>query len=888
VSGDNPQEDTDDTSGYRNRMKRFFSHFAIVVAIGEHAADLIRTLGRVGRNGDAGKDGQKPAKGEKDTAAQPEATQVKRTISATINEDKPTVLRIDTPDVRTVVTVEPPASSGTADKQQSAKEAGKGTDKSPDAQAGSRSQETPKDPAKDKPSAGPSDPTPTRSEKTVTLEITTATDPMAKFAQTCSSDGNRKKKSSKGYMSTRVLRFFERNAGWFTLFAALLLALILAYISTASGSNKRIPSAYFAPVALFGAGMLLLFSVLLFTRPLKVHSDIDAIFRFAWFFAVVVAIFGVMFLILGVEGLGDRDLWAMGKGTGDCPGCTQINITVGPCKQQTAATGGDSGVCPDAGEKRVAATDTTQTVTDKSRRRSPYLLTVVLGCDYNSVVYRNPKGLRGLISRATAKPSTAKDAATGGTSTTSPSDVLDSIDAHGYQAGMPEGVNCGELPPQWLIVLGGTILDCDYDGSCPKPQYRDIAALEREHRGAEAELKNAWRLNRIARDASDARSLLEGVDLTESERVQLERQITDAPAVGPFEERARHAKLELESARRSSGLELNIAGSPVLGGVVVPVFFLAIALMGALINMVRKLPEFQERIEGSYKEEFDTKLASSGEVKTPISWEYARDLVVFQIIQVLTAAGVAVLAYSWARPEQQATTVIIAFAAGFSSEIFLEAIRGVVDRALALGPRPPRVRAMMMPGDTGDRNVDVPPRGPVNAPTSGSAGAAAARAGSFKVGALVRLIQPVGVARPGAQGVVIAIARDGELIVQTTLDHTGAALSVRLPSQSPSAFELVGASPRGSATASKPTPANQRGAGNQSATANQTGGTAQNSDTAQNTPANPADAPNQSRAESAGGANASVAAPPAQGAQAEGDDQTPAGDDASHSSGPVG
>ena len=75
----------------------------------------------------------------------------------------------------------------------------------------------------------------------------------------------------------------------------------------------------------------------------------------------------------------------------------------------------------------------------------------------------------------------------------------------------------------------------------------------------------------------------------------------------------------------------------------------------------------QERIEPGYKREFESKLATSGDTQIPVSWAYARDLVVFQIIQVLSAAGIAILAYSWARPEDQATTVIIAFAAGFSS-----------------------------------------------------------------------------------------------------------------------------------------------------------------------------------------------------------------------------
>jgi hypothetical protein len=158
--------------------------------------------------------------------------------------------------------------------------------------------------------------------------------------------------------------------------------------------------------------------------------------------------------------------------------------------------------------------------------------------------------------------------------------------------------------------------------------------------------------------------------------------------------------------------------------------------------------------------------------------------VVFQIIQVLSTPGIAVLAYAWARPEDQATTVILAFAAGFTSEVFLLAVRGVVDRMIGLGPRPPRVRAMLAGEAKTVANADIPPRGAPNSTQVSSSG--------FRVGDLVTLVQPVGPCLPGAEGRVIAIGAGDEVIVQTTRDHTGAPLNIRLQSQSASSFKLAG------------------------------------------------------------------------------------------------
>jgi translation initiation factor IF-1 len=80
-------------------------------------------------------------------------------------------------------------------------------------------------------------------------------------------------------------------------------------------------------------------------------------------------------------------------------------------------------------------------------------------------------------------------------------------------------------------------------------------------------------------------------------------------------------------------------------------------------------------------------LAQNPELALPMSGAYARETIVFQVVQVLCAPGVAIIAFSWAKPEEIGANIVLAFAAGFSSEMFLMAVRGVVERMIHGGTR---------------------------------------------------------------------------------------------------------------------------------------------------------------------------------------------------------
>lgn len=67
-------------------------------------------------------------------------------------------------------------------------------------------------------------------------------------------------------------------------------------------------------------------------------------------------------------------------------------------------------------------------------------------------------------------------------------------------------------------------------------------------------------------------------------------------------------------------------------------------------------------------------------MKAPLDPDTARDYLIFQIMQVLSAPLIAVVAYSLADPSDVGIVVALGFIAGFSSEAVLLVIRAAFDR----------------------------------------------------------------------------------------------------------------------------------------------------------------------------------------------------------------
>jgi hypothetical protein len=104
----------------------------------------------------------------------------------------------------------------------------------------------------------------------------------------------------------------------------------------------------------------------------------------------------------------------------------------------------------------------------------------------------------------------------------------------------------------------------------------------------------------------------------------------------------------------------------VLGGVVVPLYFVIIALMGGLVSMMRRVPEYQRRIGPN--------------AANRITFEEAREYLVFQIMQVFSAPLIAITAYYAFEPTSRAASIALAFITGFSSETVLLQVRALTSK----------------------------------------------------------------------------------------------------------------------------------------------------------------------------------------------------------------
>ena len=108
----------------------------------------------------------------------------------------------------------------------------------------------------------------------------------------------------------------------------------------------------------------------------------------------------------------------------------------------------------------------------------------------------------------------------------------------------------------------------------------------------------------------------------------------------------------------------------ITGGMVVPLPFLFIALVGGAISMSRRIPEIQKRSEAEY-------LGTPAEPKL-LPCE-VRERLAFQILQFVSAPLLAIVAYQAIHPENPSTAAVLAFMSGFGSEYVLAMVRGLFD-----------------------------------------------------------------------------------------------------------------------------------------------------------------------------------------------------------------
>ncbi len=117
------------------------------------------------------------------------------------------------------------------------------------------------------------------------------------------------------------------------------------------------------------------------------------------------------------------------------------------------------------------------------------------------------------------------------------------------------------------------------------------------------------------------------------------------------------------------------------GGLVVPLYFIALSLMGAAVSLARRVPEIQRQSEHDYVGTPNEPKLLPGDV---------RERLAFQIMQFISAPLIAVTAYHAVAPDTKIASVALGFTAGFASESILLMIRGVVDgiKPRAVTPQP--------------------------------------------------------------------------------------------------------------------------------------------------------------------------------------------------------
>ena len=101
-------------------------------------------------------------------------------------------------------------------------------------------------------------------------------------------------------------------------------------------------------------------------------------------------------------------------------------------------------------------------------------------------------------------------------------------------------------------------------------------------------------------------------------------------------------------------------------GLVVPLYVVVLAIIGGVVGMTRRLPEIQRRAAYSVQQQ------EGGDAISPIA---AREMVVFQIMQILAAPLIAIFAFSVFEPDTVNAAVLIGFASGFASEAILKKLR---------------------------------------------------------------------------------------------------------------------------------------------------------------------------------------------------------------------
>ncbi len=106
-------------------------------------------------------------------------------------------------------------------------------------------------------------------------------------------------------------------------------------------------------------------------------------------------------------------------------------------------------------------------------------------------------------------------------------------------------------------------------------------------------------------------------------------------------------------------------------GLLIPLYFIIMALMGGSISLTRRLPELQKQAGSEH-------IATEQQPK--LSQYEFREHLIFQMVQYISAPFLAILAYYLIEPGNITNSVVLAFTAGFASETILLMVRSIANK----------------------------------------------------------------------------------------------------------------------------------------------------------------------------------------------------------------
>lgn len=104
------------------------------------------------------------------------------------------------------------------------------------------------------------------------------------------------------------------------------------------------------------------------------------------------------------------------------------------------------------------------------------------------------------------------------------------------------------------------------------------------------------------------------------------------------------------------------------GGFIVPFYVVVFAFVGGVVNLTRRVPEYQKRSSCNF---------AGTATESRVTLLEAREFVVFQIMQLVSSPFIAMVAYHALEPKSVASAVGIAFFSGFATESVLLLLRGM-------------------------------------------------------------------------------------------------------------------------------------------------------------------------------------------------------------------